>query len=170
MLLRKIAQTIFGPVLGYGLYYYDLGSDIWNTVTYFRNCHSHFGMFSIIIMVTSYFSTVTYLRLRMKKKISSALFYPFEHSTNILKQVKFSFSAIFKGKKLPDESDDEKIYAHHVTFMEAITESILQLCLSCLVLREYGLSNVTTERFGQVSGLFSSLLSICLAFAKVSCY
>ena len=170
VLLKKIAQTIFGPVLGSSLYFYDYSSDIWNIITYFRNCHINFGMFSIIIMVSSYLSTVTYLRFRLKKTLFSALSYPYEHSTTTFKQIMGCFSAIFKGKELPEESDNDKIYAHHVTFMEAITESIMQLCLSCLVLREYGLSNVATERFGQVSGLFTSLLSICLAFAKVRQY
>ena len=61
----------------------------------------------------------------------------------------------------------EKQYAHGVKFFEAATESVLQLCLGCLILREFGLSNAGYQAFNQLSGIFSSLVSIVMLFAKV---
>ena len=78
------------------------------------------------------------------------------------------YLAIKNGKTLPQESEEELIYAHYVQFIESLTESLLQLCLSLLVLREYGISPNAFNGFMQLSGLLTSLLSVCVSFSKVS--
>ena len=47
-----------------------------------------------------------------------------------------------------------------------MTESLMQLCLNCLILREFGVSPNGFEASNQISGLCSSLISIILLFAK----
>ena len=63
------------------------------------------------------------------------------------------------------ESEEHKIFSHQIAFMEALSESIPQLCLSCLVIREFGLN--PSSAFRQLSSLLSSLTSTLLAFSKV---
>ena len=75
--------------------------------------------------------------------------------------------AIWSGEELPEEDEKDKLYGHCIIFFEAMTESMMQLCLNVLVLREFGLSQNDFEAFNQISGLFSSLISIILLFAKV---
>ena len=53
-------------------------------------------------------------------------------------------------------------------FMESITESVLQLCLSCLILRAYGISSQLTAMVSQCLSFGSSLLSIVVEFGSVS--
>ena len=209
----RIRKTIFGPVLGYILYYFDLITDFWNMGTKFKNCHPNYGALSIMIIISSYLSTVLYLYKsgigikesgdllnwvfspiqcskslwRKLKRICSgekaeetkeekkygfkklehqklllAFMYPFQHSKNLWEQLK----RIWKDEE-PEETEEEKIYGHCISFFEATTESLLQLCLTCIILREYGLSNNAFDKFMQVLGLFTSFFSICFAFAKV---
>ena len=54
--------------------------------------------------------------------------------------------------------------------MEAITESISQLCISCIILRIYGVSTFTFTKFFQFFSLITSLLSLCVAFGTVSIF
>jgi hypothetical protein len=75
--------------------------------------------------------------------------------------------AIWQGCNLPEEPAEEKIHTHSVMFIEAISESLPQLSLSCLLIREFGLSSNSYEKFNQISGLCSSLMSLILLFAKV---
>ena len=63
---------------------------------------------------------------------------------------------------------DEKEFNNNVKFMEAITESTSQLCLSYIVLRAYGISPDTGSKISQILSLATSLCSICFAFASVS--
>ena len=60
--LKKLAITALGPLLDYGLYYYDLYSDTYFSYTLAHNCHWKFFTSSIGILVSSYIITVAYLR------------------------------------------------------------------------------------------------------------
>ena len=74
--------------------------------------------------------------------------------------------AIWNGEELPEEPQQEKLYSHCIKFFETMTESLMQLCLNCLILREFGVSTNGFEASNQISGLCSSLISIILLFAK----
>ena len=166
--LRKIVQTICGPIFAYVLYYYDVLSDFINTITLFKNCQPLFASISLMIIFTSYLTTVIYLKYVMKETLISSLCYPLRHGRNIFNMVKQNCFAIYKNKELPKESEDEKKFSHHIVFMEAISESVLQVCMSCMIIRQFGISTNVFESFMQLSGLITSLVSICLAFSKVS--
>ena len=90
------------------------------------------------------------------------------HSKNLLKQLKDSILSIWKGEPFPDEPEESKVFGHHIAFLEAMSESMPQLCLQLIVLRQFGVSKEPFQRFTQTSCLFSSLISICLLFSKVS--
>ena len=65
-ILKKITITALGPLLDYGLYYYDLYSDSYFTYTLANNCHWNYFIFSVGIILSSYFITVAYLRYHVK--------------------------------------------------------------------------------------------------------
>ena len=65
-ILKKIAITALGPLLDYGLYYYDLYSDTYFTYTLANNCHWRYFTFSVGILFSSYFITVAYLRYHVQ--------------------------------------------------------------------------------------------------------
>ena len=93
--------------------------------------------------------------------------YPYYHGRHLFNQMKANTRAIWRGEELPEEPAKEKSYGHCIIFFETMTESLMQLCLNALILREFGLSPNGYERSNQISGLFSSLISIILLFAKV---
>jgi hypothetical protein len=95
-----------------------------------------------------------------------ALCFPIYHIANIFDQIKNNNIAILNGDELPEEPTTTKTFAYQIVFLETTSESVLQLCLSCLVIRQFGLSVDSTERFIQVTGLVSSLLSICISFGQ----
>ena len=66
VILKKLAITALGPLLDYGLYYYDVYSDTYFTFTLAKNCHWKFFTSSIGILVSSYIITVAYLRCHFK--------------------------------------------------------------------------------------------------------
>ena len=74
-----IGKALFIPLLTYGLYNFDLLTDLLNTVTLFQNCHTYLGLISMSIMLSSYITTVLYLKFEMEEKMSVALLYPFQH-------------------------------------------------------------------------------------------
>ena len=119
------------------------------------------------IMLSSYITTVLYLKFEMEEKMSVALLYPFQHSKNLMKIIKRKFLAVIRGEEVPEDTHEEKIFMHNISFIEATSESVLQLCLTCLTLREFGTSTDIFEKFGQLSGLLTSVISIVMAFAKV---
>ena len=65
-ILKKITITALGPLLDYGLYYYDLYSDSYFTYTLANNCHWIYFTFSVGILLSSYFITVAYLRYHVQ--------------------------------------------------------------------------------------------------------
>ena len=85
----------------------------------------------------------------------------FEHTKKTL-------IAISKCQTLPKMSEEDIDFIKKVSFMESITESILQLCLSCLILRAYGLSSQISAMVSQLLSLTSSLLGVVFAFGSVS--
>ena len=93
--------------------------------------------------------------------------YPYHHGRNLFMQMKANTIAIWRGEELPQEPEKDKLYGHRIIFFETMTESLMQLCLNTLVLRKFGLSPKPREAFNQISGFFSSLISIILLFAKV---
>ena len=93
--------------------------------------------------------------------------FPYYHGRNLFKKMKANAIAIWNGEELPEEPENEKLYGHYIMFFETMTESLMQLCLNLLILREFGLSPNRFEASNQISGLFSSLISTILLFAKV---
>ena len=93
--------------------------------------------------------------------------FPYHHGRNLFIQMKANTIAIWKGEELPEQPEKDKLYGHCIIFFETMTESLMQLCLNTLVLREFGLSPNRFEASNQISGLLSSLISIILLFAKV---
>ena len=85
---KNIGITVFGPLLDYGLYYYDLFSDTFFTYTMLNNCHFKYFATSICIMVSSYFVTVAYLRCHVKESWRKSFMYPYHHGRNLFNQMK----------------------------------------------------------------------------------
>ena len=164
---KKICITALGPVLDYGLYYFDIFTDAKFALTMKDNCHQKFFRASVSIAVTSYLLTVCFLRYHLSESWKRAFLYPYLHGSNLWNHMKRNFRSIYNGQELPEEPEEEKRYGHYVSFFEATTESVLQLSISCLLLREFGLSPNDYDRFNQLSGLGSSLMSIVLLFSKV---
>ena len=164
--LKSVMQTLVGPVMTYILYYADVFTDFYTTYNLFVNCNPNYGTVSLMFLIVSYISTVLYLRYATNETLKSAVSYPLRHSANLLRIVKQNCLAIYKNEALPMESEENKIYCHHITFSEALSESVIQVCMSCLILREFGISTNTFEAFLQLSGLLTSIASTCLAFSK----
>ena len=167
-LVAKIVLTIIGPLLTYGLYYSDLCSDTYLIITLFLNCHFYYGIMSLAIMLASYFTTAIFLKYKFNQDFKKAFLYPYYHGKNLLIHTKNNIMAIWNGQPLPDESEESQIFGHYVAFFEAMTEAMPQLCLQLIVLRIFGLSSQSFEQFNQTLSLYSSLISFCLLYAKVS--
>ena len=166
--LVKIFLTLSGPIFTYGLYYFDIFSDFSLMITLFTNCHKYYGIMSLSIICVSYATTAVFVKFKFNIEFQKSLCYPLKHSKNLLHQLKDSIMSIWKGEPFPDEPEEAKVFGHHIAFLEAMSESMPQLCLQLIVLREFGVSKEPFQRFTQSSCLFSSLISICLLFSKVS--
>ena len=167
MAFLQILLTFLGPIKAYGFYHKDIISDTIHTITLFLNCHWKYGIASIAIVLTSYFSTVLHLILFMNEKPLTASTYPYRHAKNLLCYIKRCWNAIRNGKVLPEESKEKKVFAHHVSFNEAMSESVFQLCLSTIIMREFGISSDSTTKWIQLYSIFTSLLSITFEFSTV---
>ena len=164
----KIALTLIGPFKSPLLYYWDIISDVVEMVRLNENCHYKYFYASVIFLTLNYFTTVILLVLHMKQNFIRALFYPFYYTRNFITQIWKDGKAIWSGETLKSELDDTKIFNHYIQYLEITSESLPQLCLSCIILREYGFSSDRRSyRFWQVSSISSSLISICSLFAKV---
>ena len=166
--LVKIFLTIIGPILSYGLYYCDIISDILFMVTLFQNCHTFYCTTSLSIILLSYATTVVFMKFKLNIKFKQALCYPFSHSKNLWCHLKNCILAIWNESTFPDEPEESKVFGHHVAFLETLSESVPQLCLQLIVLREFGLSTDTFQALTQTTALYSSLFATCLLFSKVS--
>ena len=136
----QVLKTIFGPMFSHVMYYYDIFSDVYNAIISFQNCQPEFGTISLVIIVTSYITTVVCLKYTRKETLISSLCYPFKLSKNTYKRIKNNFMAIYKMEELPEESKEDIIFVHQVVFLESLSESILQIATSCIKLRQYGIS------------------------------
>ena len=87
---------------------------------------------------------------------------------NVRNHIKKCWQAVQSDQELPDEPIETTKFNKSVAFMEAITESISQLCLSCIILRTYGISDYSFTRLFQFFSFTTSLLSLCVAFGTVS--
>ena len=105
--------------------------------------------------------------LYVQETWKKSFMFPYHHGRNLFNQMKANTVAIWRGEELPEQNEKDKLYGHCIIFFETMSESLMQLCLSTLVLREFGLSPDRFEASNQISGLFSSLFSIILLFAKV---
>ena len=166
--LVKIFLTISGPILSYGLYYCDIISDILFMVTLFLNCHTFYCTTSLSIILLSYATTVVFMKFKLNIKFKQALCYPFSHSKNLWCHLKNCILAIWNESTFPDEPEESKVFGHHVAFLETLSESVPQLCLQLIVLREFGLSTNTFQALTKTTALYSSLFATCLLFSKVS--
>ena len=166
--LVKIFLTLSGPIFTYGLYYFDIYSDFSLMITLFTNCHKYYGIMSLSIICVSYATTAVFMKFRFNIGFKKSLCYPLNHSKNLLIQLKGSIMSIWNGEPFPDEPEESKVFGHHIAFLEAMSESMPQLCLQLIVLREFGVSKEPFQSFTQSSCLISSLISICLLFSKVS--
>ena len=164
--------TIIGPFYSLvTLYYLDLSSDVYIMITLYGNCHFKYFGLSVAILITSYFTTVLYLRFNLNETWRRAVSYHGIHVKYYLLQICRDYNAIWrKGEELPEALEKEMNFAHNISFLEATSESIPQLCLQIVVLREFGISTDAREGVFQVTGLVTSLVSFCLLFAKVIAY
>ena len=89
---------------------------------------------------------------------------------NVRNHIKKCWQAVQNDQEMPDEPVEVVKFNKSVAFMEAITESISQLCISCIILRIYGVSTFTFTKFFQFFSLITSLLSLCVAFGTVSIF
>ena len=118
-------------------------------------------------MILSYVTTVLYLAFQMNEKICIAIIYPFKHGKNLRKIIKRKSLAVIRGEEVSEPTHKEKVFMHNLSFIEASSESVLQLCLNCVIFREFGTSTDPFQKFIQLSGLVTSLISVVLAFAQV---
>ena len=167
-MIVKIIITIIVPLRSYGLYYSDLYTDFSLMQALFKNCHSDFGYISLAIFAQSYICTVAFLVFKKGQKILESMCYPIKHLVNIGNHIMRNVNAIQNGEELPKENEEVRSFSQTVTFLETMSESVLQLCLSCHILKEFGLSGDGDERFNQLASLVTSILSICVSFAEVS--
>ena len=91
----------------------------------------------------------------------------FHLSRYVILHLKSSCVALIQNKTLPEETNEFKKFSHKVAFTECSTESTFQLCLSLAIYREFGISEDYYSRTIQLSSLATSLISVCLEFAKV---
>ena len=103
----------------------------------------------------------------MNEKICIAIIYPFKHGKNLRKIIKRKSLAVIRGEEVSEPTHKEKVFMHNLSFIEASSESVLQLCLNCVIFREFGTSTDPFQKFIQLSGLVTSLISVVLAFAQV---
>ena len=76
-------------------------------------------------------------------------------------------TALKKGELPPDDSQENLILAHDVSFNEATTESVQQMSLNFVILRQYGIAFSTYSKVSQFLSLGVSMISIILSFTKV---
>lgn len=77
------------------------------------------------------------------------------------------WNTLVNGQEMPEFPPKEEKILKKTLFLEAITESLPQFALSNIVLRVYGLSDNLTTMILQYFSLFSSMLSLFLAFIVV---
>ena len=159
-------KSVFKTFLGPGVYYADLISDSLMAIDLYQNCHYRYLSFCLSIIVVSYLTTALFLKFRgLTKNCLTAFLYPFYHIKHLFKQIKAIKKLIFNNVKLPEETEEHVIYVYHITFIEATSESVLQLCLSMLIFREFGF-----KKWIQIASLSTSAISLYTCFVKRQMY
>ena len=127
----KIILTIIGPFYSLvTLYYEDILSDVIIMITLYGNCHYKYFGLSVAILITSYFTTVLYLRFNLNETWRRAVFYHIIHVKYYILQIRRNFNAIWReGEELPEELEKETNFVHNLSFLEVTSESIPELCL-----------------------------------------
>ena len=74
--LKMFALFIWIPIRICGLYYADVLSDILQMFGLYNNCHIEMFFVSFSIVVSSYFTTVFYIKYSENLPWSKAFFYP----------------------------------------------------------------------------------------------
>lgn len=77
-------------------------------------------------------------------------------------------TAFKNGSNVPEDSQENKVFAHDVSFNEATSESVQQMSLNCIILREYGVPIEYFSKISQIGSLILSATSVILAFTKVT--
>ena len=146
-------RSIF-KILEFGLYFADVVSDIQLAIFFYLNCHYIYCMASIATLWTSYVTTAIFLvRRKLCPGWKSAVVYPYFH-----------FKQLFRGVcdwEKPEEMARNLVFTHQITFIEATSESTLQLFLSCLSYRQFGIQKTI-----QIVSPLLSIISLYLNFAK----
>ena len=108
--LLKIVLTLSGPIFTYGLYYFDIFSDFFFTITLFMNCHKYYGITSLTIICLSFATTAVFMKFRFNIGLKKSLCYPLNHSKNLLIQLKGSIMSIWNGEPFPDKPEESKLF------------------------------------------------------------
>ena len=85
--LKKVLNILLGPILAFVLFYSDILTDFSNTIADFCNCNYLYGTVSLAIMLSSYMTTVIYLKFALKESLCSSLSYPLHHRSLTLFEV-----------------------------------------------------------------------------------
>ena len=83
------------------------------------------------------------------------------------KLLKNSCDATINDDEIPPADVEDLRLIHQVNFIEATAESVPQACLSCMILKEFGFQKDLFSKISSFSTLAISILSLCVAFAKV---
>ena len=146
--------TSIFKILEFGLYFADVVSDIQLAIFFYLNCHYLYCLFSSLTLLTSYVTTVIFLfRRKLCPDWKSAVIYPYFH-----------FKQLFRGVcnwEKPEEMARNRVFSHQITFIEATSESTLQLFFSVLVIRQFGVCQTI-----QIASPLLSIISLYLNFAK----
>ena len=75
---------------------------------------------------------------------------------------------IREGKEWREMPEEDQVFIEKIAFMESISEASLQLILSCLLLRSYGIGSDTYSLIVQILSFCSSILTMVISFGSVS--
>ena len=153
-----------------GLYYSDVLSDLFQTISFYNNCHFRYFGVSITIIVTSYIITAVFVKLTTKWTWTQAFKFPWKCKSRVVRYTKICWTALQKGRKMPEEPEEVMKLRKNVCIMVTMTESIPQLLMSCIVLRGFGISKDFFTSLFQVFTLVTSSVSPCVTFGNVSIY
>ena len=122
----KIVMSFLGPIKTSGLYYYDIYTDFYLMQTLFNNCHDHYAYISLVIIITSYITTVLFLIFKDNQNPIIALCFPIYHVAYIFDQIRNNNIAILNGDELPEEPNAAKRFAYQIIK--------LNQCFSCVLI------------------------------------
>ena len=74
--VKVFSRFFIKPVFLVGFYYFDVCFDTFNTVNLLNNCHYYYGAYSISVMLSTYLTTVMFIKFAMKKSWKVATLYP----------------------------------------------------------------------------------------------